>query len=90
MTEKKELLGRFIERINVRQDEFAGIVCSFDVKIGVAEMLYRRDRYPEPPPSKGRKPSKPSNEPVRIKKPDGSWSKLDGTSRNSWWTRRAM
>ena len=47
--EQKALLTKYIDRIVVHKDEFAGIVLAFQVKAGVPEPTYQRGDYPEPP-----------------------------------------
>jgi len=53
--EQKALSTKYIYRIVVHKDEFAGIVLAFQVRAGVPEPTYQRGDYPEPPKPKGGK-----------------------------------
>ena len=46
MPERKAMLSKYIERIDVRRDEFAGIILTFKVKVGVPASGYQMDTYP--------------------------------------------
>ena len=44
--EQKKILKQYIEKVDVRQDEFAGIVLKFHARVGMPTFDYQRDEYP--------------------------------------------
>jgi hypothetical protein len=44
--QQKATLKKHIQRIDVRRDEFAGIVITFRVRVGVPAIMHQMDEYP--------------------------------------------